>query len=407
MPLRRFLPAACLALAFVACATAALAGAERLTGGAEALRVACSGCPDEGGRLRIELVLDSCPAGTASGVCGYAAIGEGVAQVSGPSLGDLTLRAPLAVPDDVPQDLSLAPRGGGFAGQARFVLAPDEDSFCAVQAGRVVLRRAEAGTNVLARLEARFTAETLYFKGLELLRAKAGNPQLAVEHLEAAFALAGTVFRPLDEALARYVLALAKALGRAGEYERASALLKERLAGPLSPESRRLLGEALAAVRPTETRDFGRRGYNVVKVYYATDRKETGDASPYSYFGGKPGGELKFGQCEVAIPFSHKVGEVESPCLYKLELSRDPNKHVSILSLRPESREEFFAAMRKDRGGEREVVLFIHGYNVSFSSAIMRMGQLVYDLKFAGIPVVYSWPSGGSEIGRASCRERV
>jgi esterase/lipase superfamily enzyme len=41
----------------------------------------------------------------------------------------------------------------------------------------------------------------------------------------------------------------------------------------------------------------------------------------------------------------------------------------------------------------REVLLFIHGYNVSFKDAAIRAAQLGYDLKLHGPTVFYSWPS--------------
>jgi esterase/lipase superfamily enzyme len=37
--------------------------------------------------------------------------------------------------------------------------------------------------------------------------------------------------------------------------------------------------------------------------------------------------------------------------------------------------------------------VFIHGYNVSFDEAVLRTGQLAWDLKFAGPAITYSWPS--------------
>jgi esterase/lipase superfamily enzyme len=44
---------------------------------------------------------------------------------------------------------------------------------------------------------------------------------------------------------------------------------------------------------------------------------------------------------------------------------------------------------------ENDILIFIHGFNVSFASAIRRTAQITYDLKFKGIPMAYSWPSKG------------
>jgi esterase/lipase superfamily enzyme len=43
----------------------------------------------------------------------------------------------------------------------------------------------------------------------------------------------------------------------------------------------------------------------------------------------------------------------------------------------------------------KEVFVFIHGYDVSFSDAARRAAQLSYDLSFRGVPILYSWPSKG------------
>jgi len=34
-----------------------------------------------------------------------------------------------------------------------------------------------------------------------------------------------------------------------------------------------------------------------------------------------------------------------------------------------------------------------HGYNTSFGEAVLRAAQLTRDLPFAGVPVLFSWPS--------------
>jgi len=48
---------------------------------------------------------------------------------------------------------------------------------------------------------------------------------------------------------------------------------------------------------------------------------------------------------------------------------------------------------------ERELMVFIHGYNVDFESAVRRTAQLAVDLPFRGVPVCYSWPSQGTLLG--------
>ncbi len=51
--------------------------------------------------------------------------------------------------------------------------------------------------------------------------------------------------------------------------------------------------------------------------------------------------------------------------------------------------------MAIDQAADRSAFVFVHGHNVSFDNALLRAGQLAFDLKFKGPAVVYSWP--GSE----------
>jgi len=41
----------------------------------------------------------------------------------------------------------------------------------------------------------------------------------------------------------------------------------------------------------------------------------------------------------------------------------------------------------------RAALVFIHGYNTSVAGAAYRMSQIVYDLRFAGAPFMFSWPA--------------
>ena len=44
-----------------------------------------------------------------------------------------------------------------------------------------------------------------------------------------------------------------------------------------------------------------------------------------------------------------------------------------------------------------DVVVFVHGYNNSFRFSCVRFAQLVYDTRFEGKPVLFSWPSNGGD----------
>src|SRR5581483_4228092 len=47
----------------------------------------------------------------------------------------------------------------------------------------------------------------------------------------------------------------------------------------------------------------------------------------------------------------------------------------------------------------RQALVFIHGYNVTFNDAVRRTAQIAYDLAFDVTPILYSWPSQGKLHG--------
>ena len=42
---------------------------------------------------------------------------------------------------------------------------------------------------------------------------------------------------------------------------------------------------------------------------------------------------------------------------------------------------------------DRELLVFVHGFNVTFEDAARRTAQMAHDLKLQGAPVFYSWPA--------------
>lgn len=143
----------------------------------------------------------------------------------------------------------------------------------------------------------------------------------------------------------------------------------------------------------------GRLRYHTVRVYYATDRKSTGDASPDEHFGGERGA-LGYGVVNVGLPKSHAVGQLEAPSILRLEFTADPDKHVMLESLKAMDLGAWRAEVAKHAVelGNPGILVFVHGYNSSFSDGARRAAQLAFDLKFAGSTVLFSWPSRAATL---------
>lgn len=138
----------------------------------------------------------------------------------------------------------------------------------------------------------------------------------------------------------------------------------------------------------------------VMQVFFATDRQQTGDRHPARQFG-VARGPVSYGSCEVSIPRDHRMGELESPSLLRLQFRPDPDRHVVLMRTELATREQFFPTVAQAiaASGNRAALLFVHGFRVSFEDAARRTGQIAYDLGFAGVPLFYSWPSQGRLSG--------
>jgi esterase/lipase superfamily enzyme len=130
-------------------------------------------------------------------------------------------------------------------------------------------------------------------------------------------------------------------------------------------------------------------------VWFGTDRKPIDRNNPALGFGSEPDDHLNYGKRIVRIPLSHRPGELGSPLWRRLltgvddRLTLDP---ATVLG------EDAFA--RDVRGflskldpADRNVLVYIHGFNTSFDEAARRAAQLGFDLKVPGITAFYSWPS--------------
>ncbi len=89
------------------------------------------------------------------------------------------------------------------------------------------------------------------------------------------------------------------------------------------------------------------------------------------------------------------MGELETPSIWRLEFSNDPENFVVLLSVSEADPASFYkdVAARVRASPGKLAFIFVHGYNVTFADAARRTAQMAYDLGFDGAPVFYSWPS--------------
>ena len=136
--------------------------------------------------------------------------------------------------------------------------------------------------------------------------------------------------------------------------------------------------------------------YVTLPIFFATDREYTGATDFEDQFGSNRS-RLKYGLCEISIPNSHQVGEIESPSYWRFEFWENPNKHIVIQSIEMLRKDNYFEKLseRIRKSPKKSAFLFVHGFNVTFIEAAKRTAQMTYDLEFEGESVFYSWPSRG------------
>ena len=148
-----------------------------------------------------------------------------------------------------------------------------------------------------------------------------------------------------------------------------------------------------------------KNGFASVRVFYGTNRTQTGEAKPALIYG-RNSGPLQYGYLDVTIPQSHKLAELETPKQWSDYTMRVTNtdmrsEFVLLDQVKPLPKDDFVLRLQREiqSSPSKDVFVFVHGYNNTFEDTARRAAQLAYDLDFDGTPIMYSWPSQGSLTG--------
>jgi esterase/lipase superfamily enzyme len=143
---------------------------------------------------------------------------------------------------------------------------------------------------------------------------------------------------------------------------------------------------------------YQHKEHTTVDVLYGTDRGINREASSSDRYTNERSG-LKFGIAQVSVPKIHEFGKIEEPSFFESFLGEREKigRHIVITKLDALKREEFREILRRKLINieESDILVYVHGFNMSFSDALKQTAQIAYDLEFLGIPMTYSWPSDG------------
>jgi esterase/lipase superfamily enzyme len=136
-------------------------------------------------------------------------------------------------------------------------------------------------------------------------------------------------------------------------------------------------------------------------IFVCSTRKgERGAASETAVEGG-PRLSLQM----ISVPLSHEAGKIERPSFG----SEDPHNHFVATSRRGLDEAAFLAELATHVSGRigsnRDILLYVHGFNTSYDDSRFRLAQVVDDGRFGGLPVLFTWPSAGSLLDYGAAKE--
>ena len=115
-----------------------------------------------------------------------------------------------------------------------------------------------------------------------------------------------------------------------------------------------------------------------------------------TYFNGERGEKVSYAHATISVPPSHVTSQIEWPD------SLPGNPETDFVARDAGYIEDQAAFVRQVNSrlakmprGERNIFLFIHGYNTLFPEALYRFVQLVHDGDIDGVPVLFTWASRG------------
>lgn len=145
-------------------------------------------------------------------------------------------------------------------------------------------------------------------------------------------------------------------------------------------------------------------GTSVVDLVAATTRVYD-DVDPGFLFSGDRADVTAFAEISVSIPpdSARKSGEIQWP----RKLPPDPaTEFVTVAAKRVDEKTAMArvdAELKENKA--RHVLVFIHGYNNRFESAVYRLAQIVHDSRAPVVPVLFTWPSRGKLLAYTYDRE--
>jgi esterase/lipase superfamily enzyme len=118
-----------------------------------------------------------------------------------------------------------------------------------------------------------------------------------------------------------------------------------------------------------------------------------------------PGGQARYALDFISVPPGHQAGAMEKPVFGAAESSH----HFVVAEHSPLEDEAFHSQIASHVSGRigvnRDVLVYVHGFNTSLEQARFRLAQIVVDGQFGGVPVLFTWPSKAALLAYGADKE--
>lgn len=140
------------------------------------------------------------------------------------------------------------------------------------------------------------------------------------------------------------------------------------------------------------------QGFVTLPVFFATNRAILG-GHVRRFYGTSRADKVSYGCAWISLPDSHRYGDVDSSTWrYSAKRVGVPRSKMVHLSTVPLAEEKCVLKLRKlmHAMGEKEAIVFVHGYNTTLANGCQRLAQIAYTGNFRGPSFLFSWPSNQS-----------
>ena len=140
----------------------------------------------------------------------------------------------------------------------------------------------------------------------------------------------------------------------------------------------------------------------IVPIFTATNRAALSGANK-----AERSETLAFARLEVAVPPIRRTGEIRYPTGAVDPETEFLVKRSQAFTVPRNFRRALSRELRRLPVEERDVVVYVHGFNTNFADGVLRLAQLGHDVGLKGAFVHFSWPSAANPLAYAYDRDSI